>query len=80
LDYSRLNMDLDIAAIIKCFNEYMAFSVGKPPSKKEFLSNIEAKENDSNFTGDMEALLRPEIEYDQEAAFEWLNKELINKI
>lgn len=79
LDYSRLNMNLDHDLILKCFNEYMSFSVGKPPSQKEFLMNIEAKENDPNFTGDMEALLRPEIEYDQEAAFDWLKNELIQK-
>ena len=58
----------------------MAFSVGKPPSQKEFLQNIEAKENDSGFTGDMEALLRPEIKYDQLAAFEWLKNELFTKM
>ena len=58
----------------------MAFSVGKPPSIKEFLLNIEQKENDPNFTGDMEALLRPGIKYDQEAAFEWLKKEIINRM
>ncbi|ADY31046.1 nucleotidyl transferase AbiEii/AbiGii toxin family protein [Cellulophaga lytica] len=81
LDYSRLNIKLDIEQIIKCFKEYTIFSTGnKPPSQKEFLLNIEEKENDSNFTGDMEALLRPEIEYNQEAAFEWLKNELINKI
>lgn len=77
LDYSRLHMELDHELILKCFNEYMAFSVGKPPSKKEFLLNIEEKENDPNFTGDMEALLRPEISYNQEAAFAWLKNELI---
>lgn len=80
LDYSRLNMSLDTDKIIDCFNEYMKFSVGKPPSQKEFLLNIEEKENDPSFTGDMEALLRPEIKYDQDAAFEWLKNELINKI
>ena len=80
LDYSRAHMDLETASIIKCFNEYMAFSVGKPPSQKEFLQNIEAKENDSGFTGDMEALLRPEIKYDQLAAFEWLKNELFTKM
>lgn len=80
LDYSRAYMDLETASIIKCFNEYMAFSVGKPPSQKEFLQNIEAKENDSGFTGDMEALLRPEIKYDQIAAFEWLKNEILTKM
>lgn len=80
LDYSRLHIDLDYDLIIKCFNAYMKFAVGKSPSKKEFLLNIEAKENDADFTGDMEALLRPEINYDQNAAFEWLKKEIIGII
>ena len=54
----------------------MTFSVGKPPTLKEFALNMELKENDPNFTGDMEALLRPEIEYDQELAFEWLKDKM----
>ena len=78
LDYSRLNRELDIEQIIKCFNKYTTFSTGnRPPSQKEFLLNIEEKEQDPNFTGDMEALLRPEIKYDQEAAFEWLRNQVI---
>ena len=42
--------------------------------------NIEEKVNDPDFTGDMEALLRPEIKYNQEAAFEWLKKVVIEAI
>lgn len=81
LDYSRLHMKLDIDQIIKCFKEYTTFSTGnRPPSQKEFLINIENKEQDPGFTGDMEALLRPEIKYDQEAAFEWLKNELVKKL
>ncbi len=63
-------MKLDINQIIKCFKEYTTFATGKrPPSKKEFLMNIEEKENNPDFIGDMEAILRPEIKYNQEAAF-----------
>lgn len=81
LDYSRLNIELNFDEIIYCYKEYTTFSTGnKPPSKKEFLLNIEEKEQDLNFTGDMEALLRPEIAYNQKAAFEWLKNELIAKI
>ena len=81
LDYSRLNMELDIEQMIKCFKQYTTFATGnKPPSKKEFLLNIEEKEIDPDFTGDMEALLRPEITYNQEEAFVWLKKEIIEKI
>ncbi|MGK0448975.1 MAG: putative nucleotidyltransferase component of viral defense system [Polaribacter sp.] len=81
LDYSRLNIELNIEEIINCFKEYTSFATGnKPPSKKEFLFNIEEKEIDPDFTGDMEALLRPEITYNQEEAFAWLKKELIENI
>ena len=80
LDYSHLHMSLDTESIIQCFKEYMIFSTGKPPSQKEFLINIEEKENDINFTGDMEGLLRLGIGYDQELAFEWLKENLIGKL
>jgi predicted nucleotidyltransferase component of viral defense system len=81
LDYSRLNIELNTEEIINCFKEYTSFATGnKPPSKKEFLFNIEEKEIDPDFTGDMEALLRPEITYNQEEAFAWLKKELIENI
>ena len=81
LDYSRLNADLDLEQIIQCFKEYTSFATGKrSPSKKEFLMNILEKENDLNFTGDIEALLRPEIAYNQETAFRWLKNELIEKM
>lgn len=80
LDYSRLNHKIDISTIINCFYEYMSVSVGKTPTKKEFLLNIEEKVSNPDFTGDMEALLRTEIKYDQEVAYEWLKNEVIEKL
>ncbi len=81
LDYARQHLKLDTAQIIHCFKEYIKFTTGKrPPSKKEFLLNFEAKQNDSDFTGDMEALLRTGIKYNQNEANEWVINELIEKI
>ncbi len=81
IDYSRQKMDLDYEQIISCFKEYTSFGTGKrPPSKKEFLLNLEEKEASAEFIGDMEALLRPEIKYNQSDAFNWLKKELIEKM
>lgn len=81
LDYSRLNIELDTNQIIKCFKEYISFATGnRPPSQKEFLMNIKEKIDNPDFNGDMEALLRTGIVYDQKVAFEWLKKELIEKI
>lgn len=80
LDYARLNMEINLDEIIQCFNEYMLFAVDNIPTQKQFLLNIEEKENDPNFIGDMEGLIRPEVQYDQSAAFEWLKNEVITKL
>lgn len=81
LDYSQRKVALDSDQIVQCFKEYISFATGnRPPSKKEILLNIEEKETDPDFTGDMEALLRPGIEYNQGVALEWLKNELIERI
>lgn len=81
LDFARQHHALDYEEIVKCFKEYTQFSTKKkPPSKKEFPINLEAKENDPNFLGDMEALLRTGIEYDHEAALKWLKNNLIERM
>lgn len=81
LDYSRLNLKLDLDQIIHCFKKYIEFATHKKhPTQREFILNIEEKENNRDFIGDMEALLRPDIEYNHEDAFEWLKNELIEKI
>ena len=80
LNYARQIIELDFEKIITCFNEYTTFATGnRPPSKKEFLLNVGEKENDVNFSGDMEALLRPGIIYNQETAFEWIKNELLER-
>ena len=58
----------------------MKFSTGHIPTRRQFEMNIEEKENDPNFTGDMEALLRPGIKYDQQSAFGWLKNDVISKL
>jgi len=58
LYYAHQNAELDYDEIIHCYNEYMNFVVEKPPTKKQFLLNLEEKQNDSDFFGDTEALIR----------------------
>lgn len=81
LNYARLNIEINSEQIIQCFKKYTTFATGnRPPSKKEFLMNIKEKESDPDFTGDMEALLRIGIEYNQDDAFAWLKNKLIEKV
>jgi len=80
LYYASQNSDLNYDQIIDCYNEYMSFSVNHTPTKKEFLNNIELKEEDPDFIGDMEALLRKELKYNHVEAFKWIKTGLIEKM
>jgi len=74
LTTSDTNPDL----IIKCYKEYMKFSLEKPiPTKKEFLMQMDAKRADAEFLGDTVALLRPDEKYNQDEAFDLVTKHLI---
>lgn len=80
LHYAAQHVELDYDKIIHCYNAYMKFVVGKPPTRKEFLLNMEQKKKSALFSGDMEGLLNPNLEYNQESAFEWLEDTLLNKM
>jgi len=66
--------------VIRCYREYMAFSVDKPPTQKEYLLNMEQKIEDDEFLGDMEMLLRPDEKYNAVDAWELVKSRLIEKI
>lgn len=80
LYYADQNLELDYDKMIRCYKEYINFSKGKPPTQKQYLLNMEEKEQDPGFAGDIVGLLRPGVEYDQKAAFEWMKENLINRI
>lgn len=78
LDYARRHLDLDLEKIIHCFKSYITDATGnRPPSQKEFIINMESKIGQLDFDGDMEAILRPDIKYDQSEAWEWLQKSIL---
>jgi len=72
--------DLDIDKLLHCYREYMRFSVEHPPTQREYILNMEAKMQDSEFLGDTTALLRPEVPFDATIAYELVRTQLIEKI
>lgn len=74
--FTTTNVNFEL--VIKCYKEYMSFSLEKAiPTKKQFILNLEAKRNDAEFIGDTVALLRPEEKYNQDEAFELVLKNLV---
>jgi hypothetical protein len=73
-------MELDLDKIINSFNAYMKFSVDHIPTQRQFMLNIEEKEQDQFFLMDMDGLIRAGVIYNQKEAFEWLKDTLISKL
>ena len=77
LYHAHQNYDLDYNLILKCFRAYFEHAGERLPSKKQFIQNMQAKRESPMFKGDLRGILRPEISYNQEVAFEWLLNELL---
>ncbi len=58
----------------------MQFVVDKLPSQKEFILNMEEKMQDKEFTGDIQMILRPGVEYQNNKAYEFIKKEILEKL
>lgn len=71
---------VDIEKLIHCYKAYMKFSVDKLPTQKQFIANMEEKMNDREFLDDIHVILKPDIEYDNEIAWEKVRNEIIEKI
>jgi predicted nucleotidyltransferase component of viral defense system len=80
LYYALEKLDLDIDKIMECFHAYMLKEENKAPTAREFELNLEEKMQGDEFSGDITALLRPEIEYDQDNAHLVIMDKIISKL
>ena len=80
LYWALTNHNVDTQKVIQCYKAYMDFSVDSPPTKKQFLANMEEKMTDKEFLQDIHSILRPEVVYDNLKAWEIVRAELIEKI
>ena len=80
LYHALSSLTIDTEKLLRCYREYMAFSVDKPPTQKQFIMNLEEKIQDPDFEGDLYGLLRPGVKYNQSKAYELIKTELIEKL
>ncbi len=71
---------LNINQISDCYNEYINFAVDNPPTKKQYLQNMELKMKDKEFLGDTVSLLRVGDEFDYNTAYELVKAEILDRI
>lgn len=79
--YKAITMspDSDWQQAINCFYAYMR-TAGIPPSKAEYLNNLDNKMADRDFLGDTVALLRPEERYNPIEAYEKVRFVVLDKM
>lgn len=80
LYYAIENLHVDIDKIIHCYRTYMVREENKVPTAREFEINLEEKIHNNEFTGDITALLRPGIKYDQNEAYRMIKTEVISRL
>jgi predicted nucleotidyltransferase component of viral defense system len=80
LHWALIHHPIDTEKLLHCYREYMSFSVDHPPTQKNFLANMEEKMNNPEFINDIQVILRPGIEYDNQKAHEFVRTKLLEKI
>ena len=80
LYWALKNQQVDTEKLICCYKTYMQFSVDKPPTKKQFLYNMEEKMTDREFLNDIHIILKPDVEYNNEVAWEMVKDKLIERM
>ncbi len=80
LYYALENLDVNLDKIIECFHAYMDQEENKTPTAREFELNLEEKMRDTEFVGDITALLRPGIEYDQDESYRKIMNIIISRL
>lgn len=77
--YALNNAHVNVEKVIEAFKHYMN-EEGNVVTQKEFIENMEKKIEDAEFMGDMNGLLRSGIEYNITEAYEFVKREILEKI
>ena len=72
--------EMNLEKVLECYNRYITFVAERAPSYKEYVQNMELKMQDEEFLTDVVPLLRPEITYDAQKAYEVVYNALIDRL
>ena len=75
-----LARECNVEKILECYRKYMEFVVGRAPSYKEFVQNKNEKMQDDEFLTDVEPLLRHEVAFNPQEAYQFLYNKVIEKM
>ncbi len=74
------NRDMDIAKVLESYQKYMEFVVERVPTYKEYVQNMAEKMADDEFLTDVQPLLRPEIHFVPQEAYQIVHDTLLDRL
>jgi predicted nucleotidyltransferase component of viral defense system len=77
--YANSQLSPDIPQMIMAYREYITHQ-GRAIRAEDFISNLESKIRDQEFRKDILGLLRLDKTYDPDIAFQWIRKEILEKL
>lgn len=77
--YAMTQISASADKIVSIWKKYMA-EEGNSVSQVEFINNMDKKINEKEFSGDINGLLRTGIKYNSQTAYQFVKKELLEKI
>lgn len=80
LYYALTNATVDIGRLMACYHRYISFVAGQPPSYRQFMANLDEKMQDPEFLGDVTLILRPDIAFSPQDAYDLVRKTLLERI
>jgi predicted nucleotidyltransferase component of viral defense system len=80
LYWALTHLSIDTEKVIHCYKVHMEHAVDNPPTQKQFLANMSVKMMDTEFIEDIRMVLKQGVEYDKEAAWKLVRKELVEQI
>ena len=79
LGVRRGRIDVNAEGIVNAFKAYVEFQE-LSISQNDYMENMEKKMNDKVFTEDIKLLIRPEINYNQQKAYQLVKEILLLKL
>ena len=80
MDYALRNAVIDDELVLRCWRQYMSFGNHIAPTKAEFIANMDAKMQTSDYLSDIDSILRRDITFDALTAYRLVRERLIDKL
>lgn len=80
MDYALRTAKVDASRILRCWRKYMSVNGYRPPTRGEFVDNMNQKMMSADYLSDMRDILRPGVEFDPRIAHQRIQKLVIDLI